>query len=48
MLFNLQEGLVDQFPVPDDEDKQFKRVALWSGLCLCLVASMYVSSLIHK
>ncbi|ODN06189.1 Induced myeloid leukemia cell differentiation protein Mcl-1 [Orchesella cincta] len=42
------EGLVKQFPLPDTEEKQVKRAMLWSGLCVGLVATMYVSSFLSK
>jgi len=42
------EGLVKQFPLPDTEEKQVKRAMMWSGLCVGLVATMYVSSFLSK
>lgn len=47
-LIELQEGLVKQFPLPDSEEKQVKRAMMWSGLCVGLVATMYVSSFLSK
>jgi len=38
------ETLVQHYPAPAGEDTQVKRAILWSGLCVGLMATMYVSS----
>jgi len=39
-------GLVEQFPPPEG-DTQLRRAILWSGLCVGLAATMYISSLLR-
>jgi len=42
------ETLVQHYPVPVGEDTQVKRAILWSGLCVGLMATMYVSSFLSS
>lgn len=44
----LQENLVEHYPIPVDDDSQMKRAILWSGLCVGLMATMYVSSFLSS
>jgi len=42
------DNLVEHYPPPADEDAQVRRAILWSGLCVGLMATMYLSSFLSS